>query len=209
MSPERLPPPVTITIPGRTAPADQPEPTRRGRSRSVALVAAAGLGLTLAGTSALTDPVPLPSSAQGVTAGATLASRPVRGATSVRLELLVQIGADRAAPGPERLTVVRAAGDGLVPTVAGEPSVEVGRQGGQLRLGADVQIDCSVPPPAARRLELVVRRGSRAQADVPVQGDVGVDRVLERIAARVCPVPTGPGSPPRVVPEPTERPGEV
>lgn len=194
MSTARLPPPVTITIPGQPSTAaqplaTQPAPSGHGRRGVVAAIASVGLVGTLVGTSAVTDPVPLPSSAQGVTAGATLTGRPVRGATSLRLDVQVQIGAGTSVRDAERLTVVGVAGKGLAVVLAGEPSVHVEREGGRLQLGVDVRIDCSGTPSGPRSLALVVRRGSRQEAEVPVQNDVGVDLFLNRIAARTCPPP--------------------
>lgn len=188
-------PPVTIRVPGAGSPqereadaADRPP----GR-RVVALVAAVGLLGTLVVTAARSEPPPPSSSAEGIAAEVTLAGRPQRGATSVRLQLVVDVQPLAVRSRAERqVTVVGLGGQGFATVLGPEPLRVAGDVASRLQVGAEVSVnDCALETSAPRQLELWVRRGSRAQAEVPVRSNPDVVRVLDRLVAGVCGRPRG------------------
>lgn len=188
-------PPVTIRVPGAGPPPERVADAadRSPRRRVVALVAAIGLLGTLAVTAARSEPPPARSSAEGISAEVTLAGRPQRGAGSVRLQLAVDIEPLEASSRAERqVTVVGLGGQGFATVLGPEPLRVTGDVASRLQVGAEVSVnDCAVETSAPRQLELWIRRGSRAQAEVPVRSNPDVVRVLDRLVAGVCGRPRG------------------
>jgi len=194
-------PPITIRVPGAGPPPPEPEPHgasesvgRPPRRRLVAALAALGLLATVAVTAARSEPLSDTSSAEGVTAGVSLAGRPQRGAQSVRLQLDVAVEPQKVGNDSDRrLTVfgMGAQGFGIVLTPP-TPLVVPGDDGVGVMVFAEVSVaDCAVEPSAPRALEVWVRRGSRAQAELVADSDPDVVRALDRLVARICNRPRG------------------
>jgi hypothetical protein len=190
-------PPITIRVPGGgppPAPTDASEgPDATNRRRLVAASAALGLVVTLGLTAARSEPPPDTGSAQGITAGVSLAGRQQRGAQTVRLQVDVdveplQVG--RAAD--RRLTVVGMSAAGFAIALTPSQAVARGDDGAGVDLLADVSVsDCAGEPSAPRALEVSVRRGDRVPAELVADSGPDVVRALDRLVARVCNRPPG------------------
>lgn len=193
-------PPVTIRVPGAGPPPElEPESAsntvdRSPRRRLVVLAVVLGVLATVAVTTGRSDPLPGTSSAQGISAKVVLAGRPPRGAQSVRLQL--DVGVEPLTVGSasdRRLTVfgMGARGFGIVLTPP-TPLVVPGDDGVGVMVFAEVSVaDCAVEQSAPRALQVWVRRGSRAQAELVADSDPDVVRALDRLVARICNRPRG------------------
>ena len=90
------------------------------------------------------------------------------------------------------MTVVGLGGQGFATVLGPEPLRVDGDVASRVQIGAEVSVnDCAVETSAPRQLELWVRRGSRAQAEVPVRSNPEVVRMLARLVAGVCGRPRG------------------